>query len=77
MDQASITVTALAGSALVLAAARLLPSRGPALRPAHAAADLRAGWYASSTAPAAGGGPTAPAAAPAAPAAPIDTVARC
>jgi cytochrome b6-f complex iron-sulfur subunit len=77
MDQTSITLTALTGTALLLAAARLLPQRNPALRPAPAMADLRAGWYASSTAPAAGGGSPAPAAAPA-PAAttPIDTVAR-
>jgi cytochrome b6-f complex iron-sulfur subunit len=68
---------ALAGSALVLAAARLLPQRGSALRPAQAVGDLRDGWYASSTAPAAGGGTTAPAAAPTpADAAPINTVAR-
>jgi cytochrome b6-f complex iron-sulfur subunit len=77
MDQASITVTALAGSALVLAAARVLPQRDPALRLAPAAADLRAGWYASSTAPPTSGGSAAPAGAGALDtAAPIDTVAR-
>src|SRR5579875_2695676 len=77
MDQASITVTALSGTALILAAARLLPHRSPALRLSPAVADLRTGWYASSAAPPASGeGPTpAPPPTPA-DTAPIDTVSR-
>jgi cytochrome b6-f complex iron-sulfur subunit len=76
MDQYNITVTALAGSALVLAAARFLPQRQPALQPAAARADLRAGWYASTTAPTAGGSGAAPAPGAAVAAPPVDTVAR-
>ena len=76
MDQFNITVTALAGSALVLAAARFLPQRQPALQPVPVRADLRAGWYASTTAPTAGSSGPAPTPGTPAAAAPIDTVAR-
>lgn len=72
-----VTLTALAGAALLLVAARLLPHRLPALQPAGARADLCPGLYASSAAPAAGGDAAPARTAPPASAQPaVNTVAR-